>query len=131
MRLVFEQIRLGGDRNFGYLLGDREAGEALVVDPAYSPETLVERARVQGLRVTHVVNTHGHPDHINGNEEAVELTGAPVAGHRSLPETPGVTLAEGDELGVGAFRLRAMETPGHAADHLVLYEPEHEILITG
>lgn len=131
MQLIFEQIRLGGDRNFGYLLGDRDRKEGVLIDPAYSPETLVERARAQDLAVTHVVNTHGHPDHVNGNEDAVEATGAPVAGHPSLPKAPEVPLGDGDELSVGSLRLRVLETPGHADDHLVLYEPTHEILVTG
>src|SRR5687768_13944249 len=41
MDLVFEQIRAGGDRNFGYLLGDRNAREAVLIDPSYSPEVFV------------------------------------------------------------------------------------------
>lgn len=131
MQLIFEQIRLGGDRNFGYLLGDRDRKEGVLIDPAYTPETLVERARAQDLAVTHVVNTHGHPDHVNGNVDAVEATGAPVAGHPSLAEAPDVPLGDGDELSVGSLRLRVLETPGHADDHLVLYEPTHEILVTG
>lgn len=131
MQLIFEQIRLGGDRNFGYLLGDRDLKEAVLIDPAYTPQTLVARARVQDLVVTHVVNTHGHPDHVNGNGEVVEATGALVAGHPSLPDAPGVPLTDGDELPVGSLRLRALESPGHSDDHLVLYEPTHEILITG
>ena len=81
MRLIFEQVRTGGDRNFGYLIGDREVGEGVLIDPSYSPALLVERASVQGLRVTHIVNTHGHADHTEGNATAVRLTGAPVAAH--------------------------------------------------
>jgi len=54
MRLVFEQVRTGGDRNFGYLIGDREAGRGVLVDLSYSPAVLVERAAAQGLAVTHV-----------------------------------------------------------------------------
>ncbi len=131
MRLVFEQIRVGGDRNFGYLLGDREAKEAVLIDPSYSPEVLVERAAEQQLRVTCIVNTHGHPDHINGNAKAGEATGAPIAGHRLLPTSPDITLAEGSELALGALRLRFLEVPGHAADHLVIYETTHDLLITG
>jgi len=83
-----EQIRVGGDRNFGYLLADRDARQGVLIDPSYSPETLVERAKEQSLRVTHIINTHGHPDHINGNEKAAELTGAPIAGHPALPTPP-------------------------------------------
>ena len=131
MHLVFEQIRTGGDRNFGYLLGDRDAKQAILIDPSYSPETLVDRAAEQRLRVTHIVNTHGHPDHVNGNAKAVALTGAPIAGHRGLPAPPDIPLGEGDELAVGTLRLRFMEVPGHADDHLVVYEPSYEILVTG
>src|SRR5580704_13079703 len=79
MQLIFEQIRAGGDRNFGYLLGDRDAGQGVLIDPSYSPEAFVQRASDQGLTVTHVINTHGHPDHTNGNAKAAELTATPVA----------------------------------------------------
>ena len=131
MRLVFEQVRTGGDRNFGYLIGDREAGRAVLVDPSYSPAALVERAAAQGLTVTHVVNTHGHPDHTEGNAAVVELTGARVAAHPAAPDPPDVALADGGELPVGAFTLRSLHTPGHCADHLVLFEPAHRLLFTG
>jgi len=59
MQLVFEQIRSGGDRNFGYLLGDREAKVGVLIDPSFSPGTFVTRAREQGLTIPHVLNTHG------------------------------------------------------------------------
>src|SRR5512138_3576280 len=83
MELVFEQIRAGGDRNFGYLLGDRDARQAVLIDPSYSPEAFVARADEQKLAVTHIINTHGHDDHINGNATAASLTGAALAAHPS------------------------------------------------
>ena len=61
LQLIFEQVRLGGDRGFGYLLGDHDAKAGILIDPAYAPEFLVERAETQGLVVTHIVNTHGTP----------------------------------------------------------------------
>ena len=129
MQLVFEQIRAGGDRNFGYLLGDRTAGQAVLIDPSYSPDAFVERAREQRLSVTHIVNTHSHPDHTNGNERAAALTGAPVAAHPALQSA--VALPDSAELPVGSLRLRCLHVPGHCADHLVLYEPTYRLLITG
>jgi glyoxylase-like metal-dependent hydrolase (beta-lactamase superfamily II) len=51
MQLVFEQIRGGGDRNFGYLLGDRSARRAVLIDPSFSPDAFVARATEQGLDV--------------------------------------------------------------------------------
>jgi hydroxyacylglutathione hydrolase len=131
MQLVFEQIRAGGDRNFGYLIGDREARHAVLIDPSYSPDVFVERAREQGLTVSHIINTHGHEDHINGNARAVELTRAPVAAHPACPVPVDVPLADGAEIVVGTFRLQFMYVPGHAADHVTVYEPSHQILLTG
>ena len=129
MQLVFEQIRSGGDRNFGYLIGDRDAKQAMLIDPSYSPDQFVERARDQGLTVTHIVNTHSHPDHVNGNDRAVELTGAPIAAHPSMQ--PSLALADGAELRAGAIRLTVLHVPGHCADHVVLFEPQYRLLITG
>lgn len=129
MQLVFEQIRSGGDRNFGYLLGDRTARRAVLVDPSYAPEVFVDRAAAQGLTVTHVLNTHGHPDHTNGNARAVALTQALVAAHPLL--APDVPLADGERLAIGALTLRCLHVPGHTEDHLVVYEERHRLLLTG
>jgi glyoxylase-like metal-dependent hydrolase (beta-lactamase superfamily II) len=129
MQLIFEQIRSGGDRNFGYLLGDRQAGEAVLIDPSYAPDAFVQRARDQALRVVHVINTHSHPDHTNGNERAIDLTGATLAAHPSL--APDVALEESGELAVGSWRLRILHVPGHCPDHVLLYEPAHQLLVTG
>jgi hydroxyacylglutathione hydrolase len=132
MQLVFEQIRVGGDRNFGYLIGDRDAGRAVLIDPSYSPEAMAQRARDQSLTVTHVINTHGHPDHTNGNAQAAALTGAPVTAFRhSTLVLPDVGLTDDDEIGVGSLRLQFLHVPGHCPDHVAIYEPFWRILITG
>jgi len=129
MQFIFEQVRVGGDRNFGYLIGDRKAGVGLLIDPSYSPETLVERAQAQKLRITHVLNTHGHGDHSNGNIGARELTGAKVyAG----PGAGGdVTLKDGATINVGAYDVHVLHVPGHCPDHLVYYIQNMKVGITG
>lgn len=131
MRLIFEQIRAGGDRNFGYLLGDREAKQGVLIDPSYSPEAFVQRAGEQNLAVSHVINTHSHPDHVNGNAKAIELTGGRLAAHGDSPLSPEVRLADGDELAVGSLRLKFLHVPGHCHDHLVVYEPSYQLAVTG
>jgi hydroxyacylglutathione hydrolase len=131
MQLVFEQIRVGGDRNFGYLLGDRDAQRAVLIDPSYSPEAVVERAQVQGMTISHVINTHGHDDHTNGNARAAALTGASIAAHAAALSRPDVEFDDGQELLVGGFQLQCLHVPGHCDDHLVLYESVSRILITG
>jgi glyoxylase-like metal-dependent hydrolase (beta-lactamase superfamily II) len=132
MYLVFEQIRSGGDRNFAYLLGDRDAGTAVLIDPSYSPDAIVQRCRDQGLTVTHILNTHGHPDHTNGNARARELTGAPVVVFTASPLVrPDIGVGDGDQVTSGGLRLQFLHVPGHCPDHLVVFEPTWRILVTG
>jgi len=131
MQLVFEQIRAGGDRNFGYLVGDLDVRQAVLIDPSDAPEMFVSRADEQGLTVTHIINTHGHEDHINGNATAAALTGAAIAAHPACPSCPGVSISDGGELTIGSLRLQFMYVPGHAADHVTVFEAARRILITG
>lgn len=131
MDFIFEQVRTGGDRNFGYLVGDRAAGVAALVDPAFRPELLVERAGAQGLEVDLILNTHGHPDHTNGNARAKELTGARVAAHPRASPEPDVPLEDGEAVRVGGFRLDVLHVPGHADDHLLLHLADQRVALTG
>ena len=115
---IFEQIRTGGDRNFAYLIGDADAKTAVIVDPSYDPEAVVGRAKDQQLTVTHIINTHGHPDHTNGNAKAMKLTGAKLLAYKTAASRPGVAVDHEDTLAVGAFTLKFLFTPGHADDHI-------------
>jgi len=131
MRFIFEQVRVGGDRNFGYLLGDREAGEGILVDPSFDPELMVARAQVQGLRITAILNTHGHSDHSNGNQGAKALTGAPVLGGPNHPGPLDRVLEDGDQVAFGGFSLRAWRVPGHCPDHLAFLTDQLSAGLTG
>lgn len=131
MDFIFEQVRTGGDRNFGYLVGDRAAGVAALVDPAFRPELLVERAEAQGLEVDLILNTHGHPDHTNGNARARDLTGARVGAHPRASPAPDVPLEDGETVRVGGFRLDVLHVPGHADDHLLLHLADQRVALTG
>jgi hydroxyacylglutathione hydrolase len=131
MRFIFEQVRVGGDRNLGYLVGDREAGTGVLVDPSYAPEMLVERAKAQGLSITHILNTHGHGDHTNGNATARALTGAPVAGGPGHPGPLDVVLQDGDRVSCGSYGIRVWHVPGHCPDHLAFLVEETVAALTG
>jgi glyoxylase-like metal-dependent hydrolase (beta-lactamase superfamily II) len=77
-------------------------------------------ATERGLRVTHVINTHGHEDHTNGNDELVRASGALVAAHPDCPVAKTIALMDEDTLSVGSLRVRALFTPGHTPDSLTL-----------
>lgn len=132
MKLVFEQIDLGNaGKNFGYIIGDRDAKECVLIDPAFTPAVLVERAKVQGLKITHILNTHEHRDHINGNAKAREASQAPVAAWKTSAVNPHIKLTEESVIKVGSFSLEVCHTPGHSPDHVTFYEPQNSILISG
>lgn len=131
MDLVFEQRKTGGDRNFGYLLGDRSAGSAALVDPSHEPDALVRRARAQGLEVELLVNTHGHADHTNGNARVLETTGAELVAHPDAASGPDRPVEDGDSVRLGGLELTFLHVPGHADDHVLVHVPEHDIALTG
>jgi glyoxylase-like metal-dependent hydrolase (beta-lactamase superfamily II) len=114
--VIFEQIRVGGDRNFAYLDGDRPGGTALVVDPSYSPMTVESLARERELTIRVIACTHAHPDHINGNEALRGATGAEVWLHRSAAGDGERPVDDGDLLCVGGLEVRVLHTPGHTPD---------------
>lgn len=131
MKFIFEQIRTGGDRNFAYLIADREAGAAALVDPSYRPKEVVQRAKDQGLRVEYIINTHGHADHTNGNAKVKKLTGAPVVAFRGSSAQPDFPVDDGQVLELGSLSLELIHVPGHCDDHLVVYLEEQRIACTG
>jgi len=131
MRFIFEQVRVGGDRNFGYLLGDREAREGILIDPAFDPDALVARAEAQGLRIAAILNTHGHTDHSNGNARAQLLTGAPILGGPGHPAPLDRVLEDGARIAVGGFHVRTWRVPGHCPDSLAFLFEEMGAGITG
>lgn len=118
--------------NFCYLIGDRLAGEALVVDPAYDIADLLDIAQRDGMRVTGVLATHYHPDHVGGDLMGYRLQGVtdllesqPVAVHVQRTEAPWVVRAigvgeddlvqhdSGDIVRVGDIEVELVHTPGH------------------
>ena len=113
----FYQIHLGGDRNFCYLLGDAESGEAAAVDPGFEPEQLHTLAVERGLAIRHILVTHGHSDHVGGARTLQALTAAEL--HAGAGENVGGArpLSDGQEISLGGEVVRALATPGHSPDH--------------
>jgi glyoxylase-like metal-dependent hydrolase (beta-lactamase superfamily II) len=101
------------------------------VDPSFDPGIPLARAQAQGLRITAILNTHGHPDHSNGNAAARRLTGAPVAGGPGHPGPLDRVLRDGDRVAFGGFSLRVWHVPGHCPDHLAFLTEPLQAGLTG
>ena len=122
--MIIERLWAANElRNYQYLIGCGESGEALAIDPLDSRACL-ERARQRGWTITQIVNTHEHPDHTGGNAGVVQATGAKVLAHaRAAARIGGVDrgLAAGDLIRVGrSVELESLDTPGHTLSHVCL-----------
>ena len=141
--LYFRQLKSGVDfaqgdplagqmANFVYLIGDRQTGECLVVDPAYGVNDLVALAQRDGMTVTGVLATHYHPDHVGGSmmgyqiegiAKLLELGDMPIHVNRHekpwVEKTTGVSGDNlrahegGDSITVGKVSVTFVHTPGH------------------
>ena len=118
--------------NFVYLIGDRETGEAMAVDPAYAVQDLLDVLEADGMRLTGVLGTHFHPDHLGGEMGGWSLEGistllekVQVPMHVQADEVPwverttGVGGADlvahhsGEVVRVGQVGVELIHTPGH------------------
>jgi glyoxylase-like metal-dependent hydrolase (beta-lactamase superfamily II) len=142
-RLYFRQLLSGRDfaqgdgiaaqmRNFAYLIGDRQTGDCVVVDPAYAAGDLVDVLEADGLHLSGVLVTHHHPDHVGGSMMGFELKGlAELLERVSVPvhvnsqeaqyvsRITGIPMSDltshehGDKVSVGAVDIELLHTPGH------------------
>jgi hydroxyacylglutathione hydrolase len=101
-----------------YLIGDESSGEAVVVDPAYVIEPYLEEADKRHVRITRVLETHTHADHVSGHGRFALEHGVPVHVHpAAVPEYPYEPFEDGQEISLGEVVLRVIHTPGHRPEH--------------
>jgi len=142
-RVYFRQLQSGVDfaqgdalaqqmANFVYLIGDRQTGECLAVDPAYAVDDLLRVATQDGMAVTGVLATHYHPDHVGGSmmgyriegiSRLLEVADVPIHVNRNeqpwVERTTGVSASNlvahegGDSITVGDVSITFVHTPGH------------------
>lgn len=110
-----------------YLAGCAATGEALVVDPMRDITPYLEAARKEGLRITHVAETHIHADFVSGSRELAAAAGAniflsdmgPADWKYAYADQENVILVrEGDMFMVGNIRIDVIHTPGHTPEHI-------------
>jgi len=138
--MFIEQREVGNMAVFSYLVGDEKTQEALVIDPAADIEGIIKSAADHGVKITHIVNTHGHADHIGGNGDIKRKTGADIIIHEAdadmlihtpievlemfdaKPSPPADRLVrDGDTIEIGEVKLQVIHTPGHSPGSIVLF----------
>jgi hydroxyacylglutathione hydrolase len=130
--LYLKQMELGPMQNFVYLIGDPQARQCVVVDPAWEIDAIVDTAAADGMTIAGALVTHTHQDHVGGSlaswgmagriagvEELLGRVKAKVYVHKAEREfLPGlgsdlVKVDNHDTLDVGRLRLTFLHTPGH------------------
>jgi glyoxylase-like metal-dependent hydrolase (beta-lactamase superfamily II) len=106
-----------------YLVADEASGRGILIDGNDQLGPLLERARRDGIEITHILVTHPHGDHVAGLAEARRQLGSPpFVAHADcaaeLEDEVAVVLADGQKLDAGGLEVEAIYTPGHAAGHL-------------
>jgi glyoxylase-like metal-dependent hydrolase (beta-lactamase superfamily II) len=135
-----------------WIVGSRRRGEAVVIDPGDEPEEILAMARDMGVKITRVLASHAHLDHIMAVRAIVEATGAPfllhaddltIAEHmpvaarmwmgRDVPPAPAPDAfpVDGQDIEVAGVTLRVIHTPGHTPGSVSLYAAEAHLLFSG
>lgn len=118
--MLLEQYQVGPLQNFTYLVANEEGGEGVVIDPSFQIDPVLEAIDARRVKVRYILNTHSHRDHIAGNADIRERTGAKVVAHRTAPLDQDLSVGDGDVVESGRIRFEVVHTPGHTQDS-VLY----------
>ncbi|MGH9604946.1 MAG: MBL fold metallo-hydrolase [Terracidiphilus sp.] len=133
------------------LLGDEDAGEAIIIDPGDEVGRIHRRLSDLGLKLKQILVTHAHIDHVGGALKLKRLTGAPIFLNESdlpqlkmmamqaawlgvdTPETapPDENLEDGLTVGLPRFPAQVMHTPGHTQGSVCLHFAPMKLLIAG
>lgn len=119
--------------NYGFLLHDPASGQTAAVDPAEAEATLRACAK-HGWRLTHVLNTHHHGDHVGGNLELKAKTGCTIIGPAyDRDRIPGLDIAVDEASGAtfGGRHAQVLFVPGHTRGHIAYWFVEDKALFCG
>lgn len=104
-----------------YMVCSTQTRHCAVVDPRWEIEPYLEIAEQQGFRITHVVETHNHADHVSGHGRLAKATGAQIDVYMEAGvDYPHHPLVDGEVIDLGDVKLHVIHTPGHRPEHIAL-----------
>ncbi|MBU1040617.1 MAG: MBL fold metallo-hydrolase [Proteobacteria bacterium] len=119
--MYFKQTQTPGLGCFSYILGCPAAGVMAVVDPRRDIAEYLDIASSEGMRITHIFETHVHADHVSGAQNLRAMTGAAIHIHESAGVGyEHVDIKTGDVFTLGAARIEVLHTPGHTPNSVSL-----------
>ena len=119
--------------NYGVLIRDPGSGLVASID-APSADEVRAALKEKGWTLTHILTTHHHWDHTDGNEALKAETGCTIIGPRpEADKVPGIDekVGEGDSFKFGEFEVKVFETPGHTAGHIIYWMPDAGVAFVG
>jgi hydroxyacylglutathione hydrolase len=119
--------------NYAYLAFDSAEGVCAVVD-ASEAEPVRRALEARGLKLTHILSTHHHMDHVGGNLALKQAFGVQVVGAaKDAARIPGIDigLKEGDTFGLGSHVARVLEIPAHTSQHIAFWFEADRAVFTG
>jgi hydroxyacylglutathione hydrolase len=148
--MIVKTLPVGMTQANCYIVGCEETKLGAIIDPGDEGKRILEAVDDSGLKITHVLLTHAHFDHIGAADEVVKATGAQLALHPQdlpllnagggatffgLPTPPipdaSLRLEADQEISVGELTLRVLHTPGHSPGHVTFYEPKQGVIFDG
>jgi len=119
--------------NYGYLARDRARGAVAAIDTP-DPDAINAALAREGWKLTHILNTHWHPDHAGGNLALKSRWNCTVVGPRGeAGKIPGLdeAVAEGDIVRLGETQAIVRDTPGHTAGHVIYHFSDDKAAFVG
>jgi glyoxylase-like metal-dependent hydrolase (beta-lactamase superfamily II) len=149
--MIFDSFEVGPLGVNCFILGCGETGQGVVIDAGGDAEEIIDAVERRGLSITHIINTHGHFDHIGANRALKEKFGADLLVHAAdipllgraadtaraygIPgensPQPDTCLTDGMEIVFGRQRMTVLHTPGHTPGGCCFYLEAEGKILTG
>lgn len=139
--MIIKMMMVGPIMTNCYVVGCEDTKKGVVIDPGEEADRILNVVKENGLSVEYIINTHGHFDHVGGNNRMKEATGADILIHRldaprlnevgaaaaawgmRVDDSPSANrqLEDGDKISFGNIEFTVIHTPGHTEGGISLY----------